>query len=251
MTVDGLNVQDLHNYSESKKLLGPSSALADDLLKAYAIHDKALTPALRTRAQKIAAVLMHGLCQTHLVVGATCLFRLHTASAFRETRAALEVAGIAYAIQHNPGSLEIFLADEGEDANARRAAQKTFKPENIFPYSHPLLKVLGNSYKLASQLSHTNSLTLRRHFGEQKPDRVMFHHQDVDPKEAPVHLPKLFFWLCMSHLSILSLLDTVFDDAHYDLTAFRREREYVLDKFCRFNSGHTAMVEQFQRANKA
>lgn len=142
----------------------------------------------------------------------------------QETRSAVEVTGIAHAIQHDSEKLRVFLADDGGDRAARKAAKKAFKPENIFPFDNPALKQLAQSYQTASLLAHTNLVTLTQHIAEQGESSATFVLQDLQGELVPQFL----IWCAVTHMSILSLVDKIFHDVVFDCAAFDRERRYAI-----------------------
>lgn len=68
-SLDGLNEQDAHNYQQAKKAAGEMWRLPDDVAAVYELHHQSIGPRLNTTAQRVAGVLIHGLCLKHLMVG--------------------------------------------------------------------------------------------------------------------------------------------------------------------------------------
>ncbi|MGI0134995.1 MAG: hypothetical protein ACREBW_08580 [Candidatus Micrarchaeaceae archaeon] len=249
--IDNINEQDIHNYEQVKALLGEAALLPDDVAKLYSLHQQIIGEHLATKGQKIASFLLHGVCLRHLVLGTLSLFRIHTSQIFQETRMALEASATAYAILHDEEKLKIFLADTGGDDKTRRAAKKAFKPENIFPYDHPLLKQLSNSYNLAAQVSHTNLLSLARHFGDRQRKTVRFVFQDVPEASAKVDLPRYLDWLLAAHLTILALADQIFESVACDLATFKKERLLVYQRCGRLKVTHDQAISKLEQLSKS
>jgi hypothetical protein len=181
---------------------------------------------------------LYALCLKHLVVGVTSLFRLYSASAWRETRAAVEAAGMAHAIQTNASHFKVFSEDDGSEPT-RKLARTTFRSDVIFPKDIPVLKVLKDFYDVASQLSHTNSITFVQHLNNNAtPGQQEFAFQDIPRDTIAGQLPKLLFWTCRAHLAILTASDVVFDGLPADLESFNRERTCVFERLDRFNEKH-------------
>ena len=76
------------------KSVGAAAALPDDLVKLYTLHYGAIAAHLPDYRAQIAGVL-YVACRKHLTMGITSLFRRYSSQAFRETRNAVEAAGIA------------------------------------------------------------------------------------------------------------------------------------------------------------
>jgi hypothetical protein len=147
--IDVLNEQDSKNYASIRRVFPNDTRLADDVLAAYDYCAEALQPHLETLADRIANALLTGICRHHLIRGATALFRVHAAQMFRETRSAVETAGIAYVVRRDPAMLNTFLEDDGREEQ-RRAAKNAFRPGNIFPKTEEVMRSLRSQYDLAS-----------------------------------------------------------------------------------------------------
>jgi hypothetical protein len=232
---------DAENYQQVVGFLDYAALLPDDLAKLYEIHRQAITPHLTTSPARVAAGL-YVLCLKHLVLGVTSLFRLYSAPAWRETRAAVEAAGIAHAIQTAPAHFKVFSEDDGSE-RARRLARNTFKSDVIFPQDVPVLRALKVFYDVASQLSHTNSITFIQHINSTgTAGQQQFAFQDIPREAMASRLPKLVFWTCQAHLAILTAADQVFSGLPADLDAFKKERAYIFGKLSRFNEKHNSSL---------
>lgn len=246
--IDTMNEQDIHNFKTSKKSFGPAALLADDVVQLYLLHQQLIEPSFQMIAHRIAGALIHAVCYRHLILGATSLYRVHSSQTFHETRRALEAAGTAYAIMHDEEKLKIFLADDGGDEKARRKAKIAFKPENIFPWdAHPLFKHLDNLYRHGSQMAHTNLLTFTRHLAGRGKTNAQFIVQDIPKHELHILMPKSLFWMLMAHLSILLLLDLMFESIGCDMMKFRQDREVVHQRLIRFYASHHNSLKEFEQ----
>jgi hypothetical protein len=235
--VTTVNDYDIHNFDQAKQYLKYAALLPDDVANLYTMHYQAISPHLVTSAARNAGALFV-LCQKHLVLGTTSLFRLYSAQMFRETRAAVEAAGIAHAIQTDSTAFKVFSEDDGSEA-ARRLARKTFAPRSLFPATVPQLALLSDFYDTASRLSHTSGLTFVRHLIESPTvGQMKFAYQDVQLENMNRDLPKQLFWLCQAHLGILLAADVVFKGLHADPTRFSQERKDVFERLNRFNISH-------------
>lgn len=116
-----VNTMDVVNFDGISRQLGSAALLPDDVEKLYVMHYEAITPHLTTTEARTAGALFV-LCRKHLVLGTLSLFRLYSAQTFRETRAAVEAAGIAHAIQTDPNSFKVLSEDDGSE-QARKLAE--------------------------------------------------------------------------------------------------------------------------------
>jgi len=233
-----VNGYDVHNFDQVKQFLKYAAMLPDDVAKLYTMHHEAISPHLTTSAARNAGALFV-LCQKHLVLGTTALFRLYSAQMFRETRAAVEAAGIAHAIQTDATSFKVFTEDDGSEA-ARKLARNTFAPRLLFPKATTELSLLGDFYDTASRLSHTSGLTFVRHLSDSPTvGQMKFLYQDMQMQNMERELPKNVFWLCQAHLAILIAADVVFaSTTGADLAKFAQERRDIFQRLNRFNAAH-------------
>src|ERR1019366_3504598 len=236
--VTTVNDYDIHNFDQAKQYLKYAALLPDDVANLYTKHYQAISPHLTTSAARNAGALFV-LCQKHLVLGTTALFRLYSAQMFRETRAAVEGAGIAHAIQTDAKSFKVFTEDDGSE-EARKLARNTFAPRLLFPKATTELALLGDFYDTASRLSHTSGLTFVRHLSSSPTvGQMKFSYQDMQMQNMERELPKNVFWLCQAHLAILVAADVVFaSTAGADLAKFKQERRDVFERLMRFNAAH-------------
>jgi hypothetical protein len=244
-----VNEQDAHNFEGSRRSLGHMAALPEDVAKLYTIHHEAALPML-TPGPAPYAFGLYAACRKHLVLGAVSLFRLYSAQMARETRAAVEAAGIAYAIQTDPESFRVFKADDGRDEGARKNARRHFTSNRLFPSQVPKLESLKTFYDLNSNLSHTNWLTFVRQVDTTAtPGQFGYSYQDLKKDRLPRDLPKFLVWLCMAHVAILLAADDVFANLAVDAGPFQSEREYVFEKLRRFDAQHKAQFPSEAQAD--
>ena len=240
--IEQLNEQDAYNFKHVREHLGYNANLPDDVAKAYDFLAKANSPARLPTLQARTANALFFLCRKHLTLGAIALFRIYSAQMFRETRAAVEAAGIAHAIQTNLDDFNLFRDDGSPEA--RRRVRKTFTSARLFPTEVPELAELRRYYNTASDLSHTNRMTFIRHLSAGKgPNEATFYYQDIRPDEGK-QLPSFLHWLCAAHVRILFVADVVFPDNSVALEDFRKERRYVAEKLGRFHLQHKSRLTE-------
>lgn len=230
-----LNEVDKANFDLITRDLGAMALLPDDIEKLYTKHYDIIGGELATTAARTAGALFV-LCRKHLVLGATSLFRLYSAQMYRESRSAVEAAGIARLIQIDAESFKVFANDDGSEA-ARKLARNAFSPKFLFPRSVPDLRMLSDFYDTASRLSHTSGLTFVRHLSQETgTGQVQFAYQDLLPDNINRELPIHVLWLCQAHLLILVAADLIFPDIKADLEDFKRDRAAVFERLRRFNA---------------
>jgi len=223
------------NFDSITRDLGAMALLPDDVEKLYTQHHDTIGQHLTTVAARTAGALFV-LCRKHLVLGASALFRLYSAQMYRESRAAVEAAGIARLIQIDPEALRVFGSDDGSEA-ARKLARGTFAPKRLFPDSVPEVHVLSEFYDTASRLSHTSGLTFVRHLSQPSTTGdIAFAYQDILADNINRELPIHVLWLCQAHMLILVAADNIFTDVKADLENFKLERAAVFQRLVRFNA---------------
>ena len=232
-----LTETDARNFDVVYKCLGPAATLPDDVAKVYTMHYTAIAPHLPDLPAQIAGALYMA-CKKHLVLGATSLFRRYASQAFRETRCAVEAAGIAHAIRVDPQNYRVFREDKGS-GESRKAARARFTSGRLFPPDIPELAALKSCYDRASELSHSNRRTFVPHLHLSE---GMFSYQDIQQKDIPRLITNYLIWLCFAHLAILEAAEIVFKDVNCDLEQIQNERQYVGKKLVRFDNQNEGRV---------
>jgi len=230
LEIDDANEKDIHNFRESRRVLGQSLDLSDDLVKVYKRLGEAFTAA-PSQADKY-AVSMLSACRKHLTLSITSLLRLHLTQALRETRSAVEAAGIAYAIRANSEVFAIFREDGTPES--RKKALKTLKSGVLFPASVPKMHALKKHFDLASTMSHTNLVTFARHYPDEPGAKPRtFRFQDLGEPAVP-NLHRWLYWICVVHLEILGASDVIYNGILTSPAPFLEEHKYVRGKLARF-----------------
>lgn len=193
---------------------------------------------IRSPAQDIAGLIVCGHCGSRLIVATACLMRRYASSMYRETRSAIEGAGISHAIQESREMLDIYMEDEKYKGQRKKAPRHVFKPETIFPNNIPALKQLGDEYNLASARGHMNITTVAFHLARsQKPAHTRMNAQDIQDNHLDHHFILHLLWLGFAHLDIFNVVDLIFPD-HPLSAEIKRERDYIGGKLARFNQKH-------------
>lgn len=230
--ISAVNELDKANFENVSKGFGALGLLPDDVEKLYVQFHDAIGPHLLTPEARTAGALFV-LCRKHLALGALSLFRLYSAQMYRESRAAVEAAGIARLIQVDPAAFKVFSEDDGSET-ARRNARKTFAPAALFPKDKPQMHILADFYDTASRLSHTSGLTFVRHLTQPSGGTARFSYQDIAVNNVPHELPMHLLTLCQTHITILMAADSILADIKADLESFWQERAVVFGRMVRF-----------------
>jgi hypothetical protein len=226
---------DRDNFSGISRECAEAVRFADGVHGLYVMHSDAIDPYLVTVQHKAAAALFI-VCRKHLVLGALSLMRLYSAQMYRESRAAVEAAGVARLIVNDMAAFRIFSSDDGTPAAAKKA-RETFKTKILFPQTVPILKTLYDHYDLASRLSHTSGLTFLRHIvTNPEPGSALFTYQDIHKDHLKRDVVQHFLWLCMAHLSILISADDTFGSVKARLEEFRRGRAALFSRLAQFRA---------------
>jgi hypothetical protein len=235
--IRALSEADAGNFRVVYASVGAAAILPDDVAGLYKMHYSAIQHRLPDLPAQIAGAL-YVACRKHLVMGATALFRCYSTQAFRETRTAVEAAGIARAIRADPENFSIFKDDKGSGAS-RKAARARFTSKLLFPSDVPEFTRLGECYKKASELSHTNRRTLVPNLDL---NEQLFSYQDIRQKDIPRLVVNHLLWICFAHITILEAADLVFNDVSGDLESFRNECRYVGERLARFDEKNQGTI---------
>ena len=208
--------------------MGPSILeLPNDIIKLYNSHYDAVRVSFRGKAATLAGLLYVSCCQG-LTMAVAALLRRHSSQAFRETRVAIEAAGIAHEITKDPESLKIFADDRG-NPESRKAVRHHFKSKTLFREGASSLLA---AYNKASELSHRNRRSLIRHIDKSE---EYFNYQDLSDSDIPLLANNYLLWICSAHVIILEVADCVFSDNTNDaVTGFRNERQLIRERVARF-----------------
>jgi hypothetical protein len=226
---------DEKNRTVVYKRVGAAVNLPDDVAELYEVQRIAMATQLPDAAAEIAAALFVT-CRKHLILGMTALFRCFSSQAFRETRGAIEAAGIAGLIRQSEEAFRLFREDN--DAVSRKAARKYFTSGNMFVGELAGLKKL---YDDASERSHTNRRSLVRNI---RLPQAGFSFQDIRNEDIPHLFKNHLIWICGAHIKILEAADTVFPEGKGELIdKFLKERQRIGEKIWRFMEGNKEDME--------
>ena len=145
---------------------------------------------------------------------------------FRETRAAVEAAGLAFCTMKHKDMLQILLADVGTP-ETREAVKKPFTQKRIFPKDKRVFRRLGNDYDYCSCRAHSNMAGLASHLTKEGGNRFNIVTQDIQTEQAVTLIPLFLISLWFSHLHILTSVDESFEHlpVTHELEAFMVARE--------------------------
>lgn len=200
-----INDHDEQNYRLVREGIGDAAYFPDAVLGIYAGQHELLAQHLKSNQEKHAGALLFGLCVKHLVTGANNLFRGQAGVMYRETRGAVETAGLAYRVLNDTKTFEVYLADQEHDKKARQAFKDQTRSKQLFPDTAPdIVQKLGEHYNHASQKAHTNRMNFLRNIAYSKERGTSeMSLNDFTPQNLIPMLPLELFWMCHVHLDIL------------------------------------------------
>jgi hypothetical protein len=208
--IEGLHSSDEANYCAISAAFREERALINELASVYDSCVEALRPALKDDAHFVAFNFICGLGRKHLLLGAMSLFRAHSMQMFRETRAAMEAAGMAFCAMKHKDMLKILLDDVGTP-ETREAVMKTFTQKRIFRKEKRVFRRLDNDYDYCSWRTHTNMAGFASHLTKEGGNRFNITTQDIQTEQAGTSIPLFLISLCLSHFHILTSVDETFD----------------------------------------
>jgi len=161
--VGAVNEIDKANFDNISNGLGAMALLPDDVEKLYVQH-QIIIGRHPISAEACAACALFVLGRKHLALGTTSLFRLYSAQMYRESRSAVEGAGIARLIQIDADSYKVFIDDDGSK-NARKKTRKAFSPAALFSkcagrYLHAPCETMRFHTTHTAQWGHKNIMTV-------------------------------------------------------------------------------------------
>ena len=193
---------DEQNYRLVREGIGDAAYFPDAVLGIYAGQHELLVQHLQSNQEKHAGALLFGLCVKHLVTGANNLFRGQAGVMYRETRGAVETAGLAYRVLNDTKAFEVYLADHEHDKTARQAFREQTRSKQLFPNTAPaIVQKLGEHYNHASQKAHTNRMNFLRNIGYSK-ERGTRGTEHIHPKTTDKGTPQETECMYVSYLQV-------------------------------------------------
>jgi hypothetical protein len=229
--ISKLNRDDFEHFERLADFLGALGRLPDDLHMLYHKLHATLQPSLAVaRRQDRVAGVLYTFCHKHLALATVMTLRMYMTPAARETRAAVECAGIARKICEDEHAFEVFRNGQAE-TKAANVFKQTFSSGNMFPQQDHLLRPLKKFYADASRFSHLNPTTLLQHLNPGvTADQMNVRFQDLRDKEVGWFV----IWTCHAHIAILYLATRTFFAVGADLRKFAEELEAVSERLSRF-----------------
>jgi len=223
--IEEIRESEEHNYQTSKKLLGDTFSLADDVLDLYRVlADIASTSPLVVRDEHVTALHFLTASQYQLTMSVLAALRGHIMDALRDTRLAIELCAFAARVKRNPGLALVWL-NAGTADDAYEAYRKQFKTSNLFPRGQRQLRDLGERYDSAAKLSHPSIYKMAGHTRFTRTATALnieFHYFQVR-RDDPSEPARTFLWVIDTHFKILRVFeDTIaktiaHDRARWDL----------------------------------
>jgi hypothetical protein len=219
ISIQAVHESDSSNYEITKRGLGKSCQIPENIVRLYDLVNSCIGPKLSTVRDRVSLTLAAPQNMKHLVVGTNSLYCLYASQMYREVRSAVEATGIAWLIHNDPAKYEIFVNDRGLDTATRKAAKEAFKAWMIFPDTQPSLIILRKHYDEASMKAHTTFRGFMSHLSLPPGDAVsQFSMYDVKPATAHQTLPGNLSWMCQAHLDIIETVVKVIFPDEFDLS---------------------------------
>jgi len=154
MDLDKLRADEEENFLLTKKVLGDSYSLFEDLHDLYDWQRRAVEISAVGNHDHVAAGAVM-LCQSqyHLVIGTLDCLRCHITDSFAHCRAAIETAVFSARISRHPHlAMEWLNAGDSEEAYERY--RRKFGTGSIFPDDDPALANLKARYDICAKQGH-------------------------------------------------------------------------------------------------
>jgi hypothetical protein len=210
------------NYEVSRKVLGDTASLADDLMDLYTVLAEIASKSPLAARDEYLTGLDFLLGSRHqLAIGTLAAMRGHLFDALKDCRLAIELCGFAGHVKRTPALAPVWL-NAGQSDAAYDLYRKRFGTRQLFPAGQRVFRDLRERYDIASKLSHPSVYKMAGHnrftstpssFG------VEFRSFQLraDDRSEPA---RTFLWVVDTHFKIL----TVFEDVLRDAIAHDRAR---------------------------
>lgn len=199
------------NYQTSKKLLGDTFPLADDVLDLYRVLVEIATKSpLVARDEYVTALHFLTGCQYQMTVGVLSALRGHIPDALRDTRMAIELCAFAARVRRNPALALVWLEAGTSDA-AYEAYRSKFKTSKLFPRGLREWRELNDRYDTAAKLSHPSVYMMAGHARYSRTPTTLnieFHYFPLRRDDAS-EPTRTFLWIIDTHLKILHAFEDV------------------------------------------
>ncbi len=224
--IEEIRESEEHNYRTSKKLLGDTVSLVDDLTDLYQVLSEIATKSpLAARDEYVMALHFLSACRYRLTIGSLAALRGHITDALRDCRLAIEACGFAAHIKRNPALARDWL-DAGTSDAAYVAYRKKFgSGKKLFPSGLRQFQVLANRYDLTSKLGHPSIYKMAAHTKYKRTATALeihFHYFEVRPDDLS-EPPRTFLFVIDTHFRLLRVFEDVLakaiahDRARWDL----------------------------------
>jgi len=206
--IDRVRHVEEQNYGVTRKLLGDSAELIEDLARLYEELTQAISKSpSKERSEYIIANSLIMSCRAQLVLGALTLSRLHGPDSYHYSRKAIELCGFAVRILSHP-HLAADWRSASESESLYRKYRKKFTTSKLFPTDNPLLHELGERYDRVSKQIHSSiygiAMSCQFHPVEGG-EQLVYDYFPVghDPQAETV---LRFSWLVQTHYKIIEAL---------------------------------------------
>jgi len=152
--IQKVRIAEDHNYLESRKHLGDTVSLIQDLVELYDLIPEIVKGAkIEINNKNILIINFILACRYYLTIGALTCLRGHLTDSLYFIRSAVEIAGFAQRIEKQPQLAQVWL-DSIDNDESYEVYKKKFRVRKLFPKGHKLLNELYQRYKFCAQTTH-------------------------------------------------------------------------------------------------
>lgn len=216
-----------YNYEESRRAVGDSIYLVQDLLDLYSLLARLVKESgISPRDEVVAACQFFLGCRYQLTMGSLIALRGHLNDSFYFTRKAIEFCAFAARVKKHPHLAMVWL---NAQENYEEFRQK-FSPGKLFPEDDVLLGKLYGRYDFCSKMIHANIFSFSRHMiaeGSATEFNLQFDYfqlSNTDPGE-PI---RTLLFILDTHLGILRVFENILDGVvAHDPSTWAAQRDLV------------------------
>jgi len=200
------------NYELSKRLLGDSFSIVQNLLDLYSELGRLIEGTLvKPPNELVIAVQFVLACRYQLTLGALTAFRGHLTDSSAYTRKAIELCGFAWGVKQDPDLASLWI-NAGDTEAAYSAYENKFRTGKLFPKGHHVLRELRNRYDVCSKLSHPSIYSLSRHIqADPSAATIRLNYSELKPQDPSEPIRTLLV-IVDTHFGILRIFEEIFSD---------------------------------------
>lgn len=235
--IDRFHEIEVNNYRASKKYLGDTITLIQDLHSLYCKLNNLLDAAIKnsgvepTDEQSAISTFLTA-SDHYLTIATLAMLRGHLTDTYSHLRKSIELCAFAARVKKHPHLVTEYLSASKDDASYKQYLEK-FSGGKLFSGNGPLLEELGQQYDRCSKLSHSSVYFLAKRLTKAKDETgpyASFHHFELSD-EDPGALIKILFIVVETHLKIIEVFAGILSsEIAHDQKSFEQQKEAVRNK---------------------